>query len=296
VGIDLVSVDIPWVIGIPLSIQQGTYRNVAYGGNILVDSEIGSVKAKKFVVVAVLKNGYQGEIQFLGKKPHNMELILGIMGNTDPPSSKLLAKCFSEIDDMTKPLAECPPVFEDALIGACIPCPIPPNEIPLPLGAKTLQTQNVVTSSILPQGKPDAIVSNEKLKQLLDRHLETVVKDFALSLPDDATSIATDALIAEFDSIDFTAIIDTITDDIIGLIGKFDDKLTELKEITGREDLTDIIKQLPQFEEDLKALEGDIKAIKDDVEKVGDSVDELEKFFGFLNTAWNDFKGAIGIT
>jgi len=291
-GFNLVSADIPWTIGLPLKNIQGEYRDEFFGGNLLHDSGIGPVKARKFVVVAEEASGQKGSlgvdgrIQFLGKKPHDMELIVGVVVDNTP-------KCYSELDFTKDGKIDCRDDFKDALIGACHSCPIPGI---FSSGATTPQIQNVAANFISPQSRPDAIVDNEQLEQILNDNIDEIISDFSLTLPGAMSDIAVDTVVAGFDEIDVDAIVDRLDAEIVKQLGKLEGALEDLKKefgVTG--DLSEVVKKLPQFEEDLKALEDNIKDIKDDVGKVGDSIDDLEKFFGFLNTAWTDFKGAIGV-
>jgi len=240
------SVDLPWVVGINLKLAQAKYKELSVGGNILQDSGIGGVKARQFVVVTVAQNGLAGDITFLGKKPHNMELFLGVTDHS------MQQKCFSEVR-LDKEVA-CSSVnseFADALKSGCLNCPLS--------GPFNPQIQNMIAAE--PDGRPDNVLDEVKLGEILDADTLKTMSDFSLGLVDESSKIALDAVVDSFDDLDLDGIVAEVEREVLSEEGKLEDTLTKAIAGTSFVDLDDLIKKIPKLVMDIEDIIGDIESI-----------------------------------
>jgi len=260
-GINVISVDVPWVIGLPLSQEQGAYKGLQFGGNILQDSGIGGVKAKKFVVATIARNGIADDISFLGTKPHNMELFFGI---TDHDKKQ---KCYSEVN-LGKEL-DCEKVnsdFAKALKSGCLGCVLSNAHDPNP--------QNTIVA--VPSGFPDPVVSSLKMKEILNDDASLrFASDITSELPAVMADIAFTVLVDKFEDIDLDEFIDALEDEIIKESDKIEIQLVRIIAANEPdfEDLTRIIELVDK-------LFMDIDSIVSDITDVEAKWDELKAVFG----------------
>ena len=270
-GYNILSVDVPWVIGIPLRQEQANYKGGLIGGNILQDSGIGGVKAKEFVVVTIARNGISGDISFLGKKPHNMELFLGITGDDKRQT------CWSELalEGGGNSCFLAPSVpdslrleFEDALDSGCLTCPL--------AGAHDPNPQNTIAAD--PEGSPILLLSGAELAEMLDveANLE-FVSDFALALPDVLSDISGNVLEEQFNKIDVDMILTELEDAIIEESSKIEQALIDLIDSCPPDDLCPDLTSIVDQIDELQVI---IDAIIADITSVASKWDFLKSVFG----------------
>jgi len=251
IGLNMFSIDLPWVVGLPLKLSPAQYKEVGVGGNILQDSGIGGVKAKKFVVLTIAKNGIVGDIAFIGKKPHNMELFLGVT-NHDKEQ-----KCFSELDlNKAFDCTALPNVdgkrkeFADALKSGCLTCVLSGSD-PNPL--------NMIAAE--PEGLPDNVLDELDLGEILDENALETMSQFSINLADEASGIAIDAAVNSFEDLDLDGVLIEVEDEILAESAKLEDTLNRVLANTDLTDLTELIEKVPKLVKNIQDIIDDITSI-----------------------------------
>jgi len=254
-------------------LAQGDFRAKRMGGNILVDSGIGSIVAHEYVGIA--HDPFTGSIEIFGKKPVKMKLTFGTVG----PDK--IVKC-----GKTSP-AECDKnvfgLFVNALEYLCFDCAVTSgiSSNAASLNAAAVSGPGELLDSDLPISRAELISLIESREDEIREFAKTTflagleldLNEFLETLSDIDTSGINEKIDEEFKELLMN--VETLFDSVLAKC--------EIDHPDLCEDLSDILEKLEPIIEKLDDIEFIESAIEDieqmfkDIDKVAGDIENIKK-------------------
>lgn len=283
-----VSIDYGWDLShLSLRAVQGEEMGALIGGNLLIESGIGSVMSKKFVIFS--SQEFKGTIEFLGSKPEGMTITIGYAHSGEPICKSIQAP--NKIDD--KNTIGCNNDFKDAL-NKLYDVDVHKSAIDYPIVLASTDGGSITPAQSVSRGshQPEFILHPEDIERSIDQTSDEFKKLAEQVIKKEAEIFLNQAL-ESIELIDLSGLSDTLDKEIIARADKLPETLQRVTAILDSPDVTGIIRDIPKAIEDLDFIEAEINKFVGTVDEIIAEIDTLTSNISQLETLWKNFVGKI---
>jgi len=283
-----ISFDYGWDLSpLRLNVKQGEEMGAPIGGNVLIESGIGSVMSKKFVIFS--SDNFSGTIEFLGQKPEGMILTIGYAHSGDPICKSIQTP--DKVDDKNK--KGCDADFINVL-EKLYNYNVHKSAIDYPIVSVSYDGGSITPAQSITRGSntPDFILHPEDIKRSIDQSSDEF-KKLAEQVIKKEVEIFFDEALASFDEIDLDGFSDFLDKEIIARADKLPESLERVTDILDTPDILGVVEDIPKALEDVNIIEAEINKFVETVDEVTAEIDTLTSNISKLETLWNNFVGMI---